>query len=110
MTWKYFIIHPIGHLVSLLKEHLHYLSANPKELTMQYHFLECDHRINKLGQVWRGFQDAFRSSVSWIQTSANNIGSSISNAIKMWSRLIAIPVMEEVHADNGNHFDYDLHG
>jgi len=41
-TWKYFIIHPIKHLVSLSIEHRHYLKANPKELTMQYHFLEYD--------------------------------------------------------------------
>jgi hypothetical protein len=30
------------------------------------------------GHVWQGFQDALGSGVSWIQTSANNIGSSIS--------------------------------
>src|SRR5919112_1629988 len=85
MIWKYFIIHPIRHLVSLSTEHLHYLRANPKELTTQYHFLECDHRINKLESGTAGFQDAFRSSVSRIQTSANNIGSSISNAIRTWN-------------------------
>jgi hypothetical protein len=44
MIWKYFIIHPIEHLVSLSTEHRHYLRANPKGLIMQYHFLECDVR------------------------------------------------------------------
>jgi hypothetical protein len=56
MIWKCFIIHPIGHLVSLSTEHRHYLKANPKELTTQYHFLECDHRIYKLGRYGRDFR------------------------------------------------------
>jgi hypothetical protein len=42
MIWTYFIIHPIGHLVSLSTEHHHYLRANPKELTTLYHFLGYD--------------------------------------------------------------------
>jgi hypothetical protein len=42
MIWKYFIIHPIKHLVSLSIEHRHYLKANRKGLTMQYHSLEYD--------------------------------------------------------------------
>lgn len=42
MTWKYFIIHPIEHLVSLSIERRHYLRANQKELTMPYLHLEYD--------------------------------------------------------------------